>query len=38
VVPDEALVKMAERLVRPTVEEGFDRVTIVDGGRGNGQV
>lgn len=29
VVPDEALVKMAERLVPPTVEEGFDRVTVI---------
>jgi predicted kinase len=29
VVPDDALVKMAERLVPPAVEEGFDRVTII---------
>jgi predicted kinase len=29
VVPDEALVKLAERLVPPTVEEGFDRVTVI---------
>jgi len=29
VVPDEAMVKMAERLVPPTVEEGFDRVTVI---------
>ena len=29
VVPDEALVKMAERLIPPTVEEGFDRVTVI---------
>jgi predicted kinase len=29
VVPDDALVKMAERLVPPAVEEGFDRVTVI---------
>jgi predicted kinase len=29
VVPDEALVKLAERLVPPTADEGFDRVTVV---------
>jgi predicted kinase len=29
VVPDDALVKMAERLVPPTVDEGFDRVTVI---------
>jgi predicted kinase len=29
VVPDEALVKMAERLVPPSVAEGFDRVTVL---------
>jgi predicted kinase len=29
IVPDDALVKMAERLVPPTVAEGFDRVTVI---------
>ena len=29
VVPDDALVKMAERLVPPAVNEGFDRVTVI---------
>ncbi len=29
VVPDDALVKLADRLVPPTVEEGFDRVTVI---------
>jgi predicted kinase len=29
VVPDEAMVKMAAKLVPPTVEEGFARVTVV---------
>jgi predicted kinase len=29
VVPDEALMKMAAKLVAPTVEEGFARVTVV---------
>jgi predicted kinase len=29
VVPDEAMVKMAAKLVAPTVEEGFARVTVV---------
>jgi predicted kinase len=29
VVPDEAMVKMAERLVPPTREEGFDRITVI---------
>ena len=29
VVPDEALVKMTERLVPPAVDEGFDRVTVI---------
>jgi predicted kinase len=29
VVPDDALVKMAERLVPPTLAEGFDRVTVI---------
>jgi predicted kinase len=29
VVPDEAMVKMAAKLVAPTVEEGFTRVTVV---------
>lgn len=29
VVPQEALVKMAAKLVPPTVEEGFDRVVVV---------
>lgn len=31
VVPDEAMVKMAAKLVAPTVEEGFTRVTVVTG-------
>ena len=29
VVPEEAMLQMAERLVPPSVEEGFDRVTVV---------
>jgi hypothetical protein len=29
VVPDEAMVRMAAKLVAPTVEEGFARVTVV---------
>ena len=29
VVPDDALVKLAERLVPPTLDEGFDRVTVI---------
>jgi predicted kinase len=29
VVPDEALVKMAEKLIPPSVDEGFDRVTVI---------
>jgi predicted kinase len=29
VVPEEALRKMAEKLVAPTVEEGFEKVTVV---------
>lgn len=29
VVPDEALLMLAERLIPPTVAEGFDRVTVV---------
>jgi len=29
VVPEEAMVKMAARLVAPTIAEGFDRVTAV---------
>jgi predicted kinase len=28
VVPDEAMLQMAQRLSPPTVEEGFDRVTV----------
>jgi predicted kinase len=32
VVPDEALMKMAAKLVPPTVEEGFARVQVVPGG------
>jgi predicted kinase len=28
VVPDEAMVKMAAKLVPPTIEEGFDRVSL----------
>lgn len=31
VVPDDVLARMAERLVPPTVEEGFDAVTVVRG-------
>ena len=29
VVPDEALVSMAQRLVPPSADEGFDRVTVI---------
>jgi predicted kinase len=29
VVPDDALVKMAERLVPPALAEGFDRITVI---------
>jgi predicted kinase len=29
VVPDEALVKMSEKLVAPSLAEGFDRVTLI---------
>ena len=29
VVPDDALIKMATRLVPPTLEEGFTRVTVI---------
>lgn len=29
IVPDEALIRMADRLVPPTVAEGFDRVTVI---------
>jgi len=29
VVPDEALVAMADRLIPPTLAEGFDRITVV---------
>jgi predicted kinase len=32
VVPDDALAKMAAKLVRPGVDEGFSRVTVVTGG------
>ena len=32
VVPDEALAKMAAKLVPPTMEEGFTRVTVLKGG------
>jgi predicted kinase len=31
VVPEEALVKMAAKLVPPAIEEGFARVTVVSG-------
>jgi predicted kinase len=34
VVPGEALAKMAAKLVPPSVEEGFARVTILTGGPG----
>jgi predicted kinase len=33
VVPEDALAKMAAKLVRPSVDEGFSRVTVVPGGR-----
>jgi predicted kinase len=33
VVPEEALRKMAEKLVAPTVEEGFEKVTVVTSGQ-----
>jgi predicted kinase len=36
VVPDDAIAAMASRLVRPSVEEGFSRVSIF--GSGEGQV
>ena len=32
VVPGEALVKMAAKLAPPSVEEGFTRVTVLEGG------
>src|SRR5437660_3791586 len=32
VVPDEALEKMAAKLVRPGIDEGFTRVTVAPGG------
>jgi predicted kinase len=31
VVPEEAMRLMSQRLVRPSVEEGFERVVVVDG-------
>jgi predicted kinase len=31
VVPDEAMVQMAAKLVAPAVEEGFARITVVSG-------
>jgi predicted kinase len=34
VVPGEALAKMAAKLVAPSTEEGFVRVTVVSGGLG----
>jgi len=33
VVPEEALRKMAEKLVAPAVEEGFEKVTVVTSGQ-----
>lgn len=30
VVPEEAIVEMAKRLQRPTIEEGFDRVVVLN--------
>src|SRR6185312_10269829 len=29
VVPDEAIAEMAQRLIRPSIEEGFTRVTVI---------
>ena len=29
IVPDEVIERMAERLVRPSVEEGFSRITVI---------